>query len=125
MEGFPHSIEVVKVEQDFLPGSGGKYESPIGFTGILEIISVSYRNGCNGLVEVAAGVKREPGQEIPLVPSKQGETIALNNVVKPYRIDEPVQRGSRLWMDVDNYDAVNSHKITVIGEVRKACQQED
>ena len=77
------------------------------FNGRITSVTMSFRAGCNQLVEVAFGVE---GRHI--IP--EASYIALEDATPTFPTSEPVEMNNRLWVEMKNGDSANAHRITVL-----------
>lgn len=75
--------------------------------GRITSVTVSFRAGCNQLVDVAFGVE---GRHI--IP--EAGYIALEDATPTFPTSEPVKMNDRLWAEMKNGDSANAHRITVL-----------
>lgn len=78
--------------------------------GKIASVTMSFRAGCNQLVDVAFGV--ESRHIIP-----ESGYIALEDTTPTFPTSEPVEMNDRLWAEMRNGDSGNSHRITVLATV--------
>jgi len=77
-------------------------------------VGIHWPGGCNGLVRV-----RVSHGAVQIVPRDGG--LAMDNVLAPYQVDEPIARGEPLEVVVQNTDGAWPHTITVTASIRKAA----
>ncbi len=78
--------------------------------GKITSITVSFRAGCNQLVDVAFGV-----EERHIIPDTG--YIALEDTTPTFPTSEPVKMNDRLWAEIKNGDSGNAHRITVLATI--------
>jgi len=116
----PTNVEVVKIEQNQLAATGARYIQRIDSVGIMEVLWIHFPPNCNALVDIAVGIYPESGKSIQLIPTQDNTYINLDDVTIAFHPYEPTEAGYRLWADIYNYDAGNSHNISIMAEIRKS-----
>lgn len=86
----------------------------VPYDGKITQVSIHFPSGCNSLVEVRLYLVNLGGNVEYIVPSKDEEYIALDDVTQPFNINYPIKKDSTLKVDIINHDSVYSHTITAI-----------
>ena len=81
-------------------------------TGEIISVTMSFDDGCNGLVLVAFG-----HSDKWVCPSQINTFIALNDSIRVSPCSEPVKKNEYLWTEIRNGDGFD-HLITVIATIR-------
>lgn len=98
----------VVLRDTILAGQGVYLELPSPYTGRMTSVIRHWPAGCNGLVDVAVG--RENTWVLPYLTDTY---VALDDVTPVLPVSEPVTKGEKIWMRVQNRDALNPHTISV------------
>ena len=80
-------------------------------TGRITSVTMSFPDGCDGLVHVAFG-----HGEIWVAPSDMNTFISLNDATPVFPTNEPVVKNEYLWAEIRNGSA-NPHAISVIATI--------
>lgn len=90
-----------------------KLAEPSPLTGRITSVTPHFPDGCDGIVHIAFG-----HSEVWLCPSEPGTYLSLNDATPTFsNINEPVEKGERLWAEFRNGDGVNPHNVSVIAVI--------
>jgi len=104
--------EHLRFQQTVPALQGMTLQDAVPVTGQITQITVHFPNGCNALVDVAAGWKNT--QILPV-----NGFIALNDTTAQFAANTPVLQDETLWVQINNGDAANPHTITVVVSVQE------
>ncbi len=89
------------------------------FTGRITEVTMQFPRGCNNLVEIVFGVRRG-GSYISVIPYnglEDGTFIALEDAIKPFRVNIPVKLDDEVFAQLSNTDGAWPHTPSVIVEI--------
>jgi hypothetical protein len=100
--------QFITLSYNLPPGGGVKiYEEKPLTKGIIRELTIHWPDGCNGLVSVAVWCGT-----FQLFPKR--DFIALNDATPKYEgFSHPKTQDEEFWVDMNNADAANSHRISV------------
>lgn len=108
----PGEIREIRIEQNVLPTQAVILTQEAPFDGHVREVKIHWPPGCAGWVFVRVGYRTK--QFCPF----EG-FLALDNVTPTYPFNEPVQHTERLWVEIQNADGINAHRITVMLNIRE------
>jgi len=91
-----------------------EYEGLTPCKGFITAIIMHWPPGCNSLVQMAAGLKGNW-----LVPSEEGQYIALDAATLTFGMRVPCGDKERVWVVMRNTDGANPHTPSVIFNVEQ------
>ena len=103
----PGEIREIRIEQNVLATQGIILTQEPPFDGYVREVKIHWPPGCAGLVSVRVGYRTK--QFCPF----EG-FLALDNVTPTYPFNEYIQHTENLWVEIQNADARNPHRITVM-----------
>ena len=111
-------IRHVNYEQAVPALTGIRITRVASITGWIKRLFPSYPNGCNGLVSIRFGIEREGKGQV--WPSPSESYLALDNWTPSmgFELNEYVEKGDEMWVDVLNADFLNPHTPVVMIEIR-------
>ena len=108
-------IKQVEYRRTIPPLTGGRITRVSPITGIITSITVHFPRGCNQLVSLRFGIEREGKGQV--FPSPSETYIALDDWTKEFALNEYVEQGDQIWVDVLNADFLNAHTPVVLIEI--------
>ncbi len=108
----PGEIREIRIEQNVLATQGIILTQEAPFDGFIREVKIHWPPGTAGLVSVRVGYRTK--QFLPF----EG-FLALDNVTPTYPFNEFVQHTENIFVEIQNADAANAHRITVMLNVRE------
>lgn len=110
--------EVINIYQDAASEQGYELSEEIQHDGYLSSGYIHFPPGCAGLVQVRVSVEVK-GSYNAVAPVDDFERnrpqfIQLDDFTLPFPIDLDVKSGERIKVEINNYDKVEDHAITVL-----------
>ncbi|GAH78486.1 unnamed protein product, partial [marine sediment metagenome] len=108
----PGEIREIRITQNVLPTQAVILTQEAPFDGYVREVKIHWPPGCAGWVSVRVGYRTK--QFCPF----EG-FLALDNVTPTYPFNEYVQHTENLWVEIQNADGTNAHRITVMLNIRE------
>ena len=102
-----------------LPLAGVMLTQKAPFDGRITEVTMQFPRGCNNLVEVVFGIRRG-GSYVSYLPYNGLETetfIALEDAIKPFRVNIKVELDDEVFVQISNTDGVWPHTPSIIVEL--------
>ena len=111
----PREIREIRIQQNVLARQALILNQAPPFDGRIREVKIHWPPGCAGLVAVRVGYRTK--QFCPF----EG-FLSLDNVTPTFPLDEAIQHTEKLWIEIQNADAVNNHNITVMFNIEEVTQ---
>ncbi len=108
----PGEIREIRIEQNVAALQGVILTQEAPFDGFIREVKIHWPPGAAGLVSVRVGYRTK--QFLPF----EG-FLALDNVTPTYPFNEYVQHTENIFVEIQNADAANAHRITVMLNIRE------
>ncbi len=108
----PGEIREIRIEQNVAALQGIILTQEAPFDGYVREVKIHWPPGAAGLVSVRVGYRTK--QFLPF----EG-FLALDNVTPTYPFNEFVQHTENIFVEIQNADAANAHRITVMLNIRE------
>jgi len=112
------SVEIKQVEyrRTIPPLTGARITRVAPITGKITSLIAHFPAGCNQLVSLRFGIEREGKGQV--FPSPSETYLTLDDWTKEFALNELIEKGDQMWVDVLNADAANPHTPVVLVEIK-------
>jgi hypothetical protein len=120
-------IRVINFRETVVQSTAVLLSQPSPVEGKILEATFHFPPGCVALVDVAFGVLRGSRWE-SIVPDKALETgtfLALDNTLKSYPVNEPIEAGQRIWVYIRNRDGFWPHTPTITATLQGVVKVPD